>query len=76
VRSAVATVYATAMIFAGGKFLLLSALLYAPGTVLYVLSRREQKKAVFTGAEGVIFGAILVAAVAGLYGLVSGSISV
>jgi arginine:ornithine antiporter/lysine permease len=76
VRSAVATVYAAAMIFAGGKFLLLSALLYAPGTVLYVLSRREQRKAVFTGPEGVIFGAILVAAVAGLYGLVSGSISV
>ena len=76
VRSAVATVYAAAMIVAGGKFLLLSALLYAPGTVLYVLSRREQKKAVFTSAEGAIFGAILVAAVAGLYALVSGSISV
>ena len=75
-RSAVATVYAAAMIFAGGKFLLLSALLYAPGTVLYVLSRREQRKAVFTTPEGVIFGAILVAAVAGLYGLVSGAISV
>jgi arginine:ornithine antiporter / lysine permease len=76
VRSAVATVYAAAMIVAGGKFLLLSALLYAPGTVLYVLSRREQKKAVFTSAEGVIFGAILVAAIAGLFGIISGSISV
>lgn len=76
VCSAAATVYAAAMIVAGGKFLLLSALLYAPGTVLYVLSRREQKKAVFTSAEGAIFGAILVAAVAGLYGIVSGAISV
>jgi arginine:ornithine antiporter/lysine permease len=76
IRSAVATVYAAAMIFAGGKFLLLSALLYASGTVLYVVSRREQNKAIFTSAEGMIFGAILVAAVAGLYGLVSGSISV
>jgi arginine:ornithine antiporter / lysine permease len=76
-RGAVATVYAGSMILAGGtKFLLLSALLYAPGTVLYVLSRREQKKAVFTRAESMIFGAILVAAVAGLYGLMSGSISV
>lgn len=75
-RSAVVTLYAAGMILAGGKFLLLSALLYAPGTVLYVLSRREQKKAVFTNAEGLIFGAILVAAAAGLYGLVSGTISV
>ena len=64
------------MICAGGKFLLLSAVLYAAGTVLYVASRREQSKAVFTGAEGVIFAAVLVAAVAGLYGLVSGAISV
>ncbi len=77
IRAAIATVYAAGMIYAGGtKFLLLSALLYAPGTVLFILSRREQKKTVFTSVEGAVFGAILIAAVAGLYGLVSGTISI
>src|SRR5262249_18636127 len=42
VRGAIATVYAAGMIYAGGaRFFLLSALIYAPGTVLYVLARRE-----------------------------------
>lgn len=76
-RAAIATIYAAGMIYAGGtKFLLLSALLYAPGTVLFVLSRREQSKAVFTRTEAAIFGAVLIAAVAGLYGLASGLIAV
>ena len=42
-RGAIATLYAAGMLYAGGaKFLLLSALLYAPGTILFVLARREQ----------------------------------
>ena len=44
IRGAIATLYAAGMLYAGGaKFLLLSALLYAPGTFLFVLARREQK---------------------------------
>ena len=36
------------MIYAGGlKFILLSAILFAPGTVLYFWARREQGKPVF-----------------------------
>ena len=43
VIGAIATLYAAAMLLAGGaKFLLLSALLYAPGTWLYAAARREQ----------------------------------
>jgi arginine:ornithine antiporter / lysine permease len=77
IRSAVATLYAAGMIYAGGmKFLLLSAILYAPGTALFVLARREQKKSSFTRIEGLMFGVILVAAIAGLYGLSSGAISI
>jgi arginine:ornithine antiporter/lysine permease len=39
IRSALATIYAVCMIFAGGsKFLLLSATLYAPGTLLFYLA--------------------------------------
>jgi arginine:ornithine antiporter/lysine permease len=77
IRGAIATVYAAGMIYAGGaKFLLLSALLYAPGTALFVIARREQKKTAFKPVEGLLFGAILVAAVVGLYSLVTGAISI
>ena len=77
VRSAIATLYAAGMIYAGGtKFLLLSAILYAPGTALFVLARREQKKQVFTFVEAAVFASIVTAAAVGLYGLVSGAISI
>ena len=67
VRSAIATIYAAGMIFAGGtQFLLLSALLYAPGTALFIMARREQRKTAFTLVESVLFGVIVVAAAAGL----------
>jgi arginine:ornithine antiporter/lysine permease len=77
IRGAVATVYAAGMIYAGGaKFLLLSALLYAPGTALFIIARREQKKTAFTLVEALLFGVILVAAAAGLYSLATGAISI
>jgi arginine:ornithine antiporter/lysine permease len=77
IRGMVATLYASSMIAAGGaKFLLLSALLYTPATVLFVLARREQKTFVFTRAEQLIFAGIVAAAATGLYGLLSGSISI
>jgi len=77
VRAAIATVYAAGMLYAGGgKFLLLSALLYAPVTALFVIARREQVKSAFTTVEALIFGAILTAAAAGVYSLATGAISV
>jgi arginine:ornithine antiporter/lysine permease len=76
IRGAIATVYAAGMIYAGGaKFLLLSALLYAPGTALFAIARREQK-ASFTPVEGLLFAAICAAAAVGLYGLVTGALSI
>ena len=77
VRGAIASLYAAGMIYAGGtKFLLLSAILYAPGTVLFVLARREQKKQVFTAIEWLLFAIVVVAAAVGIYGLISGAISI
>jgi arginine:ornithine antiporter/lysine permease len=77
IRGAIATIYAAGMIYAGGaKFLLLSAILYAPGTALFVIARREQKKTVFTFVEWLLFGVILVSAAVGLYSLAAGTISV
>jgi arginine:ornithine antiporter/lysine permease len=76
VRSAIATVYAAGMIYAGGiKFVLLSALLYAPGTILFIIARREQKLA-FKPVDAIVFGIICLAAAVALYALATGAISV
>jgi arginine:ornithine antiporter/lysine permease len=65
------------MLVAGGaKFLLLSALLYAPGTILFVLARREQKQMVFMPLEGFVFACVVIAAVIALCGLVFGTITI
>jgi arginine:ornithine antiporter / lysine permease len=77
VRGAVATIYAVLMLTSGGiKFLMLSALLYTPGTILFVIARREQHSPVFTHVEWLLFGVIAAVAAAGLYGLASGAIAV
>ena len=65
------------MIIAGGlKFLLLSCILFAPGTLLYYMARREQNLQVFTTLELLLFLAIAAGAVAGIYGLATGAITI
>jgi arginine:ornithine antiporter / lysine permease len=77
IRSAVATVYAAGMIYAGGpKFLLLSSILYAPGTLLFFLAKRERKETTFRPFEASMFVAITIAACAGVYALAVGVISI
>ena len=76
-RSALATIYAAGMIYAGGpKFLLLSAILYAPGTWLFFLAKRERKEAVFKPVEAALFSMLVIAACAGIYALAVGAISI
>src|SRR5690606_26263598 len=42
--AAVATVYAVVLIVAGGfDYFVLSSLIYAPGTILFIIARREQR---------------------------------
>lgn len=75
--AAIATVYAFGMIYAGGlKFLVLSAMLYAPATVLYLLARREQKTKLFTTPETLFFAVVVVAALGGVYALATSAIAV
>jgi arginine:ornithine antiporter / lysine permease len=72
----VAVVYTVFMIYAGGlKFILLSAVLYAPGTALYIWARREQGKTVFTTTDWIIFIVAVIGAVIGIYGLATGMIT-
>jgi arginine:ornithine antiporter/lysine permease len=63
---------------AGGiKFLLLAALLYAPGTVLFRMARRQKGAPVFASMlEWNVFSVTAVAAVGALYGLLTGALAV
>jgi arginine:ornithine antiporter / lysine permease len=76
-QAGLATVYAAGMLYAGGaKYLLLSALLYAPGTWLYRYARREQGMRVFSVAEAVVFGFVALAALMALVALATGTIAI
>ncbi|MCL4128394.1 UNVERIFIED_CONTAM: hypothetical protein GTU68_008803 [Idotea baltica] len=71
-----ALIYAIWLVYAGGlKYLLLSALLYAPGTFLFAKAKFEQNKPVFTNIEKVIAAVIFVGAFYAAYGLYNGSIT-
>ena len=71
----IAVVYTAFMIYAGGlKFILLSAILYAPGTLLYIWARREQNTTVFKPGDWAIFTIAIIGALVGVYGLASGVI--
>ena len=78
VIGALAAAYATVMIYSGGlKFVLLAALLYAPGTVLFRMARRQHGAPVFASTmEWAVFGITAVAAASALYGLVTGALAV
>jgi arginine:ornithine antiporter/lysine permease len=70
---AVALIYAIWLIYAGGvKYLLLSALLYAPGAILFAKAKLEVNKPVFTNVEKLIFAAVVVGALVAAYGLYDG----
>ena len=77
VLGGIAVAYTLFMLWAGGlRYILLAALLFAPGTILYFIARREQGKPVFDKtSDWVIFGLIVAAALYGVYGLISGAIA-
>jgi len=77
VIAAVATVYTLFLVYAAGiDKLLLSCILYAPAAALYVKARRERGLRVFRPAEAVLFGVILIGAVAGVVSLATGAIEI
>jgi arginine:ornithine antiporter / lysine permease len=77
VIATIAVIYTAFMIYAGGlKFLLLSTLLYAPGTLLYYWTRREQGRQLFEPIEWAIFLATVIGCIAAIVGLASGGITV
>jgi arginine:ornithine antiporter/lysine permease len=77
VVSALATIYTAFLLYAAGlKFLLLSFILLAPGTILFVMARREQGKRLFSPGELVILVISVVGAIAGIIALATGAIEI
>ncbi|OYV01331.1 MAG: arginine-ornithine antiporter [Burkholderiales bacterium PBB5] len=74
--TALATLYCGWLLYAAGlKYLLLSALLYAPGAAVYLLAKRQRAERAFTGREQLILAALLLLAVVSAYGLWAGRLS-
>ncbi|MFB3306611.1 arginine-ornithine antiporter [Pseudomonas sp. AMR01] len=70
---AISLIYAVWLLYAGGtKYLLLSALLYAPGAILFAKAKHELGKPIFTNVEKLIFAAVVVGALVAAYGLYDG----
>ncbi|MGX1125372.1 arginine-ornithine antiporter [Pseudomonas sp. HLS-6 TE3448] len=70
---AIALIYAIWLLYAGGvKYLLLSALLYAPGVILFAKAKHEVGQPIFTNVEKLIFAAVIVGALVAAYGLYDG----
>ncbi len=77
VVAAVATCYTAFLLFAAGlKFLLVSFIVYAPATVLFVMARREQGRRLFSPGEVVILIVSVAGALSGIAALATGWISI
>ena len=73
VVAVLATLYTTWLLYAAGvDHLLVVFVVYAPATVLFVLTRREQDRRWFSARERVVLAVSLVGAVIGLVALVAG----
>ena len=69
----IALIYAVWLLYAGGvKYLLLSALLYAPGAILFAKAKLELKQPIFTNVEKLLFALVIVGALVAAYGLYDG----
>jgi arginine:ornithine antiporter/lysine permease len=77
VVAALATLYTAFLLFAAGpKYMLVSFVIYAPASVLFVMARREQGRTPFGPGELVILAMSVVGAVVGVIALVAGWITI
>lgn len=68
-----AVLYTAFLVYAAGlQFLLLSFIIYAPATILFAMTRREQGRKLFSPRELVIFIVSVIGAAIGLVALVTG----
>jgi len=72
-----ATLYTSFLLIAAGpKYVLVSFIIYAPGTVFFVIARREQGRRLFDQRELVILVLSIVAAIVGVVALAAGWIAI
>ncbi|WP_055587160.1 basic amino acid/polyamine antiporter [Streptacidiphilus griseoplanus] len=77
VVAALATVYTAFLLYAAGlKYLLVSFIVYAPASVLFVMARREQSRRLFSPLELVVLAVSIAGAVLGVVALALGWISI
>jgi arginine:ornithine antiporter / lysine permease len=77
VIAALASIYTVFLLFAAGtEYMLVSFVIYAPGTILFVMARREQGRRLFDKGELVILAVSCILAAIGIVGLVNGSITI
>jgi arginine:ornithine antiporter / lysine permease len=55
---------------------LLGFIIYAPGTILYYITRKELGKQLFSPAEWILFGVAVLGCIVGIHGLVTGYITI
>ncbi|GAA3958442.1 arginine-ornithine antiporter [Allohahella marinimesophila] len=73
VIAGIAVLYSAWLVYAGGiQYVLLSALLYAPGAIFFAKARREQDLPVFSPAEKFIFAVVLAGAAIAAFGMYQG----
>ncbi|MFM9633217.1 MULTISPECIES: basic amino acid/polyamine antiporter [Streptomyces] len=71
-----ATLYTAFLLYAAGlRFVLLSFIVYAPATILFVMARREQGRRLFSPGELMICAVSIIGAVIGVIALAAGWIS-
>ena len=77
VIASIALAYTIFLLFAAGlEFLVLSAILYGPGTVLFLWARREQGKSWFPrGIDLALFVLAMLGCVLGIWWLATGYIT-
>jgi arginine:ornithine antiporter/lysine permease len=72
----IAAIYTIFMFIAAGpKYVLLVAVLFVPGTILYFWARREKNLQLFTPVELIVFAVTVIAGLIGFFGLVTGTIT-
>ena len=75
--SIIAVVYSIWLIYAAGiQYFLLSALLYVPGVIFYIMARKESNAEIFTTVEKIIFSIAVLAALFAAFSLYKGTLSI
>jgi arginine:ornithine antiporter/lysine permease len=77
VISIIALIYSVWLVYAGGaQYILLSALLYAPGTIFFVKAKSERGETIFNTKEKYLLAVILLGSVIAIFGLFGGWLSI